>query len=396
MNWVPDQVRDDNFMKIIQAHKYYWHRDGASNYVLDWSQVLQERGHLVAPFTMQGQENIPSPWSKFFISETNLQKPKLSPFYLAKAASRFFYSFEAQKKFNALCEVFKPDLLHVHNLYHHLSVAPLKVAAARKLPVVMTIHDYALLSSNYSLLPEKRVWSQAGFLFERWLGVYKKTVRYFIAPTQFVKNLFVERGFPAERVRVVPYFVPLREGPSLPYKPSSPYFFYAGRLVKEKGVQVLLRALSFLPETFHLKIAGAGPFEKELQRLVVELRLSGRVEFLGQQTPAAMRTLMANSLAVCVPSLWYEVFCLVALEAMSEGVPVLASKIGGLPEVVGHGGWLLPAGDAEAWAAQMKYIVEHAAECDEVGRRAAVRASEFTVERHYRSMMDIYQRAVLS
>src|SRR3989338_8425594 len=268
-------------MKIIQAHKYYWHRDGAANYVLDWSRILHERGHEVAPFAMQGLENLPSPWSRYFIAETNLRSPDLSPWYLAKAAGRFFYSFEAKQKFTELCEAFKPEILHVHNLYHHLSTAPLEVALARKIPVVMTIHDYALLSSNYSLSPRgtsyyphsfpARLFAHTSFLFERWRGVYEKTVRYFIAPSQFVKDLFVESGFPAERLRVIPYFVSPVLMDASSHASGPPYFLYVGRLSPEKGVAVLLQALARLGPEFYLKIVGSGPQDRELKILTEKL-----------------------------------------------------------------------------------------------------------------------------
>ena len=157
----------------------------------------------------------------------------------------------------------------------------------------------------------------------------------------------------------------------------------------------MLQALARLGPEFYLKIVGSGPQDRELKILTEKLHLLDRVEFLDHRSQAEVRKLMGGALAVCVPSLWYEVFGLAALEAMSCGAPVLASKIGGLPEVVSSGGWLLPAGDAEAWAAQMKYVAEHTFEADEIGRRAATRASEFTVERHYRSLIALYERARL-
>lgn len=391
-------------MRIVQAHKYYWHRDGASNYVLDWTHVLEERGHEVAPFAMQGNGNLPNPWSRYFISETDLRSPEFSPWYLAKAAGRFFYSFEAKNKFTGLCEAFKPDLLHVHNLYHHLSQSPLDVARTKNIPTVMTLHDYALLSSNYSLSPRgtsyyphrllARVFAHAGFLFERWRGAYEQTVRYFIAPTQFVKDLFVEYDFPAERIRVIPYFVSLVSKTELPPVSGPAYFLYVGRLSPEKGVATLLQALARLGPEFHLKIVGSGSQDKELKVLTEQLHLLDRVEFLDYRPPEEVRDLMSRALAVCVPSLWYEIFGLVALEAMAQGVPVLASNIGGLPEVVGSGGWLVKSGEVEAWSEQMKYILNHPQEADKVGRQAAARASEFTVERHYRAVMALYQSAI--
>lgn len=382
-------------MKIIFAHKHYYYRDGASNYVLDWAEALRQRGHEVAPFAMLGRYNLPTPWSRYFISETNLQKPSWSPRYLAKAAGRFFYSFEAKKNFTKLCEDFKPDLLYVNNLYHHLSTSVLDVARSRHLPVVMMVNDYALINANYSLFGPTRLLSQAGFLFERWRGTYKQVVQYFIAPTNFVKDLLVRSGFSAERVLVVPYFL----SPDLPTLVRSPaigeqaYFLYAGRLSGEKGVDVLLQALAQLRSSVRLKIIGGGPEEKSLRILAVKLGLGERVEFLGHQSRAKVWQLMSGALAVCVPSLWYEIFGLVALEAMALGVPVVASRIGGLPEVVGSAGFLVTPGDSQAWAEQLRYVSEHTAEVETVARRGVARAGEFSVERHYKAMMQIYERA---
>lgn len=114
------------------------------------------------------------------------------------------------------------------------------------------------------------------------------------------------------------------------------YLLYVGRLVEQKGVEYLLRALYYVREKFpdiRLKIAGEGPFRPWLERLSTNLLLSGQVEFLGWRTGQELARLYQRALVVAVPSI-YEPFGMTALEAVACQRPVVASRIGGLKEII--------------------------------------------------------------
>lgn len=150
------------------------------------------------------------------------------------------------------------------------------------------------------------------------------------------------------------------------------HLLFVGRLRIRKGVEVLLEALRQLPE-LRLRIAGDGEHRAALERRTAELGLGGRVEFLGRCTAGRVRGLLAGARALVVPST-YEGMPLVVLEAMEAGVPLVASRVSGIPEVVvdGETGWLVPPEDPEALASALAALAgdaEEAARRGEAGRR---------------------------
>jgi len=157
---------------------------------------------------------------------------------------------------------------------------------------------------------------------------------------------------------IVPHGVPNYaeiEGSSQSFtdRQNSPYFAYVGRLVLEKGVDVLLRACQVLAAggyAFRLKIIGDGPERPKLERIVTDLNLTSRVQFLGSVPVEKTTDLVNGAVAIIMPSIWEEVAGIVACENFLRGRLVIASDIGGLGEIVDGLGLKFPAGDADAQA----------------------------------------------
>jgi 1,4-alpha-glucan branching enzyme len=156
---------------------------------------------------------------------------------------------------------------------------------------------------------------------------------------------------------------------------DAPYFFYIGRLVQEKGVQVAIQALACMQGLAHFVVAGKGPMEQELRNLAEAWGVENRVHFVGRISDAERDAWLQNAAGGLVPSL-YEPFGIVALEVMAAGVPVIVGDTGGLAEIVTHGvdGYKVPPGDRGALAGLMDHILadrQEAAAVAEAGRRTA-------------------------
>ncbi len=137
---------------------------------------------------------------------------------------------------------------------------------------------------------------------------------------------------------------------------------YAGRLVQEKGVDVLLRAVAGLPDHARLVIVGAGPERAALERLSIALGLAGRVIFQSPSPSTEMPQVYARFDALVLPSRaqanWKEQFGRVLIEAMACGVPVIGSTCGEIPNVIGEAGLIFAENDAEALRAQLARLIE--------------------------------------
>ena len=175
-----------------------------------------------------------------------------------------------------------------------------------------------------------QLWRYSGLL-ERALD----HVDLFIAPSRFTAEMHRQRGF-GKPFEHLPHFVPEPPDDSFPGVPvhPRPYFLFVGRLEKIKGVQELIPAFRNYPHA-DLLIAGTGTQEGELRRLASGMQ---NVVFLGRTPLQQLPALYRNALALVVPSIGYEVFGIIMLEAFTQKTPVIANALGSLPEVVEESG----------------------------------------------------------
>jgi glycosyltransferase involved in cell wall biosynthesis len=171
---------------------------------------------------------------------------------------------------------------------------------------------------------------------------------------------------------------------------------FAGRLSNEKGVDVLLRAAAMVPDVT-LEIAGDGPSADDLTRLASTLGLDDRTRFLGRIPGEEVDTLLSRALAAVVPSRWHENMPLSVLEAFAAGVPVVATDLGGLPELIspGEDGVIIPADDPEALAVALTGLAADPIAALDMGCRAREKAIQrYTAETHLDRLAGLYDEAM--
>lgn len=401
-------------MKVLIANKFGYRKGGADGYALDLADVLRSHGHEVAFFSMADKRNEDTQWKEYTVSAVNTDLKNAGWWEALRTAMRFFWSFEAAKKFEHLIRDFRPDLIHVHNLYHQISPSILKVAKRHRLPVVMTAHDFALLAPNYALYHDGRVceitrpknyWravqhrcvggSQvksllcaAEMAFHDRLGAWRDNIDVIITPSEFVRQKFIDFGWPANRLVRLPHYVDTKK-----WQPrySGDYVLFFGRLSEEKGIGVLIDAARNCPGV-PIKIVGAGPLEKKLRQKVIDAKISG-VEFVGRLDGEELREAVVGARFVVVPSVWNEPFGLVVLEAYAAGKPVIASRVGGLAELVEEGktGFYAEPNSSQDLADKILHLWDTVGLSESLGQNARRLAEEkYSVERHYQKLSAIY------
>ncbi len=349
-------------MKVLQVNKFHYRRGGAETVYFATSSLLQARGHEVVHFSMQDPRNEPSLYENYFVSNIELREEEGGVSGKLAAAARILYSREAEQKIDALLEAERPDIAHLHNVYHQLSPSILRALNRRGVPVVLTLHDYQLICPAYTLYTQGQVCERCrGGRFynavryscvkgsrgksalcavESYLhagtGIYRRNVKFYVAPSRFMARKVIEFGTDPRHVTYVPNFIDA--APGAPSAPGERYFLFAGRLEKVKGVTTLLRAMSPGPVAggVQLLIAGDGEERPRLEAQVRRERLDS-VRFLGQLTAQELAPVLAGAMFVVVPSEWHENAPLSVLEAAAQGKAVVASDLGGLPELVRHG-----------------------------------------------------------
>ncbi len=257
------------------------------------------------------------------------------------------------------------------------------VGAARGLEVV----DH--LSGSLKPLPRVGEWVRAGR--GRLAGLL---VDEYVAVSRFVADRIARAGVPARRIRVIENGIPLDRYTRAPgaARTGPPRVAFAGQLIEEKGVQVLLEAARQLPGMAEWVVAGAGRFREALEQLAARLGVPAR--FVGHVDSAE---LFRGADVVVVPSLWEEAFGLVAVEGMAAGAAVVVSDAGGLPEVVGDAGVVVPRGDAGALAAALRDLLGAPARRAALGLAATRRAqARFSLGRMIDEHADAAERLLRS
>ncbi len=206
-------------------------------------------------------------------------------------------------------------------------------------------------------------------------GLWKKYLLRFktiICVSEFVKNDLIARGFQPERLKVVPSCI---EMPSPRNDPEGDYILFVGRLVATKGLPYLLEAMKEVDS--NLVICGDGPARSSLERMTSRLGLENRVTFEGRVSEERKADLFARCKMLVMPSL-FESLGLAAAEAMSYGKPVVASDSGGLPEVVGNGGLIVPSKNPQQLAMAIGSLLRDDTLRRDLGAKAKVRAAQYS------------------
>lgn len=388
-------------MKILQIHNFYRTPGGECSVVKAENRLLKQYGHTIQQFSVD---------SGGIVAQS-----------LGRKALGFLqipYNIEAARQLTKLLHDFQPDIAHVHNVFPLLSPSMYVVLKRKCTNVIQTIHNYRFLCPNGLFFTGGRICQQCmhdGFM----AAVRNKCVRNsypisamyaaaiglawqsgslptnidrYIALNQFGADMLASGGVPRERIRICGNFI---EHTSVSPKAKHFYILYLGRLSPEKGLWTLLKAMRGVPAGITLKIGGTGPMEVALKDYVAAYSLP--VEFLGFVAGDEKERLIAGAICTIVPSEWFENFPMSVLESLALGTPVIASRIGGLPEMIEHevSGLLFEPGDIEGLLRAIRRVSENTEEAMSMAAAALAAArSRFGPEAHIRGLQDIYAEVV--
>lgn len=373
--------------RVLVVHNAYQHSGGEDTVVESEIRLLRAHGHAVETYARSNDE--------------------VDGMLSLALARQTLWSDRTSHDLAALVVRFRPDVIHAHNTFPLISPSLYWAAARAGVPVVQTLHNFRLMCLNALFLREGRVcedcmghlpWrgvaracyrgSRAasavltGMLtLHRGLGTYRNKVARYIALNEFCRGKFIEGGLPDGRVVVKPNFVDFDAPESAPRAG----LLFVGRLSTEKGIATLADAMSLCPDV-RLRVAGDGPDADLLDGVAGVARL-------GSLSGEAVRGEMGRAAALVVPSIWYENFPRTIVEAFACGLPVIASRIGALADIVrdGETGLLFKPGDPRDLADKLAWAQANPVRMAEMGRNARVQyEAEFSAEVNYRRLMEIY------
>ena len=361
-------------LNIISVHNRYLMAGGEDQVFESEARLLRERGHQV----------------------TQVEEQNAYPDSVAKKigmAVDCVWSRRWHREFRALLQKTRPDVVHVHNLFPRISPSIYYACRREGVPVVQTLHNYRLLCAGAELYRDGKVCEECldhGVLRGIRYGCYQgsklgtavltvmvdvhrrartwsKMVDCYIALTEFSRRKLIAGGLPADRIRVKPNFVLPDPGPK---NHPGDYAIFVGRLVKSKGVLSMLEAWEKLP-AIPLQVVGDGPSRELLEAAQKAGKLPSWT-YRGRLPRAETLAAIKKARFLIFPSEWYEGFPVTIAEAFACGVPVVASRLGAMQEIIEDGvtGVHFEAGNIEDLRQKAQWAWDHPLEMEEMGRRA--------------------------
>ena len=385
-------------MKILFVHNLYQQAGGEDMVVAAEVELMRNHGHDVQLWNADNK-NLP---------------PGLSG--KIKTALNTVYSNDSLLIARDKLRKFKPDIVHVHNFFPQISPAIYDACLELGIPVVQTLHNFRLICPGALLLREGKICelcikgspyqaakygcyrhSKAGSLVvahmvaqHRQRGTWRSKVNRFIALTDFAKHKFIEAGFPADKIAVKSNFLhELKQNRPISEHPQPGFALFVGRISEEKGIRTLLQAWTAMTGNVELKIAGSGPLDALLPG-------NNNVIVLGRQNPSQIRQLMQQATFLIFPSEWYEGFPMVLLEAFAQGLPVLASRLGSMTNIIQdhENGLLYSPGNAEDLILKANWLLQNPQQTQRLGENARHSfLTKYSAEQNYKELLTIYADA---
>ncbi len=390
-----------NGFKVMTVHNRYQQPGGEDAVYAAESMLLEQRGCEVIRFEEQNQ-----------IPDGLIRK--------IETAVSCTWSVGSHRRIAALLKQHKPDVVHFHNFFQQISPSAYYACQDAGVPVIQTLHNYRLicaaatLSRNGKVCEEcldQGIWHGVKYScyrgnkmataalalmvdFHRKRHTWETKVDRYIALTEFARHKLIEGGLPAEKFSVKPNFVLPDPGPRS-FESNGDYALFVGRIDETKGIPVMVEAWRRMPRNIPLMILGDGDYRPQLEASLRQHGLTN-IDYRGRGTREQMFAAMKQARFLVFPSIWYEGFPVTIAEAYACGVPVIASRLGSMEELILDGitGLHFAPGDADDLAATVLRAWRDPEEMLAMGRAARVEFdSKYTADRNYDLLMDIYQQA---
>jgi glycosyltransferase involved in cell wall biosynthesis len=387
-------------LSVLVIHNTYQQLSGEDAVVRAEMEMLRRAGHRVIPFIRH-----------------NSSIAQFSPREKTRLVMSTTWDRRTYAQLRSLIRQLRPDIAHCHNLLPLISPAAYYACKSTGVPVVQTLHNYRLLcpagtlyyngrscqDCTRNLLPgiargcyRGSRWQTATVALmlaaHRVRKTWSNAVDAYIALSRFSRDQFARAGLPTNKIHVKPNFLAGDPGRRTG---MGEYALFVGRLAPEKGVLEMLHAWQHLPD-IPLVVIGDGPLRDKASQA---LRDSGNahVRLLGHLDPQATRTHMAGARFLVFPSHWHEPFGLVLLEAAACGVPAIAARAGGVPELVveGRSGLLFNPQERNDLIAKVNWAWTHSSEMAAMGCAAReFYEQRYTAQKNYQLLNQIYQSVI--
>lgn len=391
-------------MKVLMITNRLYPFGGAETYAYSVGESLKNEGHIVEYF------GIDYKYDSFRNNYGIYAKKSHTPFSIVRSKGNC-------SRLSKLLDLFKPDIVHLHLIYFTLTPAIIYTIKQHNIPIIQTIHDSKWICPNYQLfIPNKKkachecidghffrcvknrcfknsyILSALAYIESRYYQDKKvmSLIDRFIFPSTFMRDLHQKYGLETEKCITLCNFsrISLEDERKNNQSEFGKYVLYFGRLSKEKGMDNLLRICDIL-KNIKFVIAGEGDYSslfKKKQNCVV----------VGFKNGRDLLDLITQSICTVYPSIWYENCPLSVIESLTLGVPVVASNIGGIPDLISDGqdGFLIDCDNVELFAKKIENIYYDVNMRENMSDSAIKLSTVFSKKTHVLKLIDIYSEVI--
>lgn len=406
-------------MRILITNYRYYLSGGPERYLFSVKKLLEDKGHITIPFSVKSKRNVFNELENYFISAIDSKDSAYFHEYdfkiptIKRTLERSFYSLESYNCARRIIQKTRPDISYVLHFMNKISPSIFKAFKDEGVPVILRLSDFSLVCPEAHFLCHGNICEACkhgkffyatknrciknsyigsfiksmSWYFHRWAKLYD-SIDAFISPTKFTKTKMVEAGFPRRKIHVVNTFTE-----SIDSKPNfdvGDYILYFGRSSKEKGLDLLVDEYCQLsyPKP-QLKIVT----QKEYFNRSINNR---NIEFLPfTNNRDDLFRLIRNSMFVIVPSICYENLPNAILESFLNGKPVIASKLGSIPEIVQdhQNGILFDPNERGNLKLTIEKLISDRKKIRLMGEKAYSHAvTKFNSDAHYIRLLEVFKK----
>ncbi len=405
-------------MKILYIHEYFTdsEKNGANIVAFSNYHYMKKNGNEVYFFAVDTKPYLEESYYNKYFPQSHIHKKGILNNITYRINS--IYNFQAKNNLKKILNSIQPDIIHIHSTLE-LSLSILKPIKDLNIPIVITVHDagfscpvmgtktqYCSLCSEsiFSCIKNKcskdnyfcSIYMAFKFFINKYL-IKKYRPNQLIIPSKALANYVITSKFDNNiPITLIPNCLDTAFSKITPNYSNKKYFLFVGNLNNVKGVKILLQAIKLLPKEINFKIIGDGICEQEYKEFVSKNNLHN-VTFCGKMNRSQLIEEYKNCIALITPSIWFEIFGMINIEAFACGKPVIASNIGGIPEIVEDNvnGLLFEPGNVEQlkecilkyWN-NPKLVLEHGKN----GYQKAI--TKYTEDVYYQKLLKLYEKTI--
>ena len=390
-------------MRILLIHNNYGKFSGEESVLDAQKKLIESQGNEVRVYS-RSSEDIHGFWSK------------VNAFFSG------FYNYRSVSEIKQFILSFKPEIIHIHNLYPFISPSILVIISRFHIPIVMTVHNYRLVCPNGLFFSHGEIcercssgneWNcilrncegsmakSLGYALRNYYArkrrLFSTNISRFICLTSFQKEKLVQNGFSEEKIEVIPNFLEINQPKDIAI-PRRKYIAFSGRINRQKGFDLVIDAIKLInlknDNDKGLPILVAGQIDQNFRS---SINVPENIQLLGALRKEQMDEFYRKARFIVFTSRSYEGFPMVFLEAMNHSLPVIAPRLGAYPEIIEDGvnGLLFRPGDYADLADKIKILSTNNDLCLRLGKNGYRKLTEkYSSDIHYKELTLIYKKVI--